>query len=224
MTSIYDTIKKFPVFQGASTEQISAFLEKTHIEFSKYKDGEVIVRQDEEVENIKFVVSGKVKMIYKSHDSSFEIAQLRDTGTMLGAENLFGMERRYPFTTVAYGPCGIMQFSKARLLDLLRSDSICLMNMLNYLSLVSQKFHTLLRHSAAGKFSYRIAQWLTVLTDKKALMVEIKGNKESFSILTNINEEEIGKEMEELEKSGFIKMESDRIVILSRQDFIEKFI
>ena len=60
-TPMYDTIMSLPLFKGVSRERISYFLEKTSISFLKYKSGDIILRHDDEITKLRFVISGKIK-------------------------------------------------------------------------------------------------------------------------------------------------------------------
>ena len=130
-TPMYDTIMSLPLFKGVSRDRISYFLEKTSISFLKYKPGDVIVRNDEEIKKLRFVISGRIKVIHECKDGLVRISEVRGKGSVIGADRLFGMHTNCGCDVIAEENTGIMEFSKEQYLNLINADSIYLLNFLD---------------------------------------------------------------------------------------------
>jgi len=148
---------QLPLFQGVTTERMTAIIEKLPFHFLKYADGETIVAADEPCAHIRFIISGKVRLTMVSSSPRITMSQTLSAPNALAPEYLFGTKNAYPFTATALGDCGILQLRKADYLKMLQSDIIFLFNILNYLSTMAQKNTRLLTSHAKGTVADRLA-------------------------------------------------------------------
>lgn len=139
MDSMYQQLMRLPLFQGVSTDKITALVEKLPFHFLKYRSGEQILAAGDTCTHIKFVVSGKVRVAMPCAHLRITIEQTLATPNVLAADSLFGRETVYPFTAVADGPCGILQLLKSDYIKMINSDKVFLFNILNFLSSGSQR-------------------------------------------------------------------------------------
>ena len=139
MDSMYQQLMRLPLFQGVSTDKITALVEKLPFHFLKYRSGEQILAAGDSCTHIKFVVSGKVRVAMPCAHLRITIEQTLATPNVLAADSLFGRETVYPFTAVADGPCGILQLLKSDYIKMINSDKVFLFNILNFLSSGSQR-------------------------------------------------------------------------------------
>lgn len=139
MDSMYQQLMRLPLFQGVSTDKITALVEKLPFHFLKYRSGEQILAAGDSCTHIKFVVSGKVRVAMSCAHLRITIEQTLATPNVLAADSLFGRETVYPFTAVADGPCGILQLLKSDYIKMINSDKVFLFNILNFLSSGSQR-------------------------------------------------------------------------------------
>lgn len=136
---MYQQLMRLPLFQGVSTDKITALVEKLPFHFLKYRSGEQILAAGDSCTHIKFVVSGKVRVAMPCAHLRITIEQTLATPNVLAADSLFGRETVYPFTAVADGPCGILQLLKSDYIKMINSDKVFLFNILNFLSSGSQR-------------------------------------------------------------------------------------
>ena len=113
MNSMYQQLMQLPLFQGVSTERITALVEKLPFHFLKFRNGDTIIAAGDSCTHIKFIVSGRVRVEMPCAHLRVSLLQTLSTPHVLAAEYLFGRATTYPFTAVADGSCGILQLLKS---------------------------------------------------------------------------------------------------------------
>lgn len=221
MASMYVTIMDLPLFKGISTDHVSAFLEKTRLEFVKYAPGDEIHHQQEQCNEMRYVISGKVGIIHSNVSGSCSIHEEIPTGSVIGADRLFGMNTVYTNTAVALSDVCIMKFSKDKYLQLLASDEIYLMNILNYLSLRTQRSVDALNQLYSGSLLGHLAYWLETLTERDSKNIKVDCTIESLSSLTNISSDELKRQIDFLKRRRLALYSSQSFAIPSRRRLIE---
>ena len=174
MNSMYQQLMQLPLFQGVSTDLITALVEKLPFHFLKYRNGEQIVAAGDTCTHIKFIVSGKARMVTPCSRLRVSLEQTLSTPHVLAAEYLFGRDTNYPFTAYAEGPCGILQLLKGDYIKMINTDKVFLFNILNYLSSGSQRGLSLALSSRDGSVAERLAMLVSVLTVTGATDVVLK--------------------------------------------------
>lgn len=139
MLTMYETLMDLPLFKGIGEEQLSQLLEKTSMEFLKFRPGEIINERGGRVKGIDFILNGKVKVTYSLQNYDISIEEEMGKGRLLGAMNLFGMETTYHYGSEALDSVSIMRLEKSQYMNILKSDGIYILNFVNYLSAHAQK-------------------------------------------------------------------------------------
>ena len=139
MNSMYQQLMQLPLFQGVSTDVITALVEKLPFHFLKFRNGEQIFAAGDQCSHIRFIVSGRVRLETPCDHLRVSLLQTLETPHVLAAEYLFGRETTYPYSAFADGPCGILQLRKSDYIKMLAFDKVFLFNILNYLSSGSQR-------------------------------------------------------------------------------------
>lgn len=213
--SMYETIMELPLFKGASTEDISSFLEKTKIEFKNYKAGDVIITEDEPVKVLKFMISGKAEVTASICGGEARVVTETEEMVAFGVSGLFGLTPHYVVSAKAKNKVSLMEFSKDSFIELLKINNIFLLNYANFLSHRVQKHENLIR-SAKG----------TGALDALRAIVSAFSTRKCESIYLEFkNEESLLKyfpwkgrnDLLELEEKGLISLDGSRIKIISRQ-------
>ena len=154
---------QLPLFQGVSTEKITALVEKLPFHFLKYRNGEEVVAAGDVCTHIKFIVSGQVRVEMPCSKLKVSLMQTLSPPQVMAPDYLFGRATNYPFTVIADGPCGILQLRKSDYIKMINSDKVFLFNILNYLSSGSQKGISLALSSRDGSVSERLAMLVSTL-------------------------------------------------------------
>ena len=183
MNSMYQQLMQLPLFQGVSTEKITALIEKLPFHFLKFRNGEQILAAGDPCTHIKFIVSGRVRLEQAFSHLRIALSQTLSTPHVLAAENLFGKGTVYPFTAVADGPCGILQLRKSDYIKMVSSDKVFLFNILNYLSSGSQRSISSLLATKDGTVTERLAMVVDALTMPGATDIELRYKQKDICIL-----------------------------------------
>jgi len=164
MDSMYQQLMQLPLFQGVSTEKITALVEKLPFHFLKYNNGEEIFAAHDQCTHIKFIVSGKARLVMAFSHLRVSLHQTISSPHVLAAEYLFGRKTEYRYTAVADGPCGILQLRKSDYIRMVESDKVFLFNILNYLSTGSQRSTALALSISDGSVAERLAMLVELLS------------------------------------------------------------
>lgn len=210
---MYETIMDLPLFKGVGKDHVSMFVEKTQIHFHKYATGEIIADFKEYVTSLKFILSGTVRMSSKCLGGAITVSSEVTGNVVLGATRLFGLRPQYKRRVEALTETGVMAFSKEKYMDLLRNDSIYLLNFTNYLSMFIQQREEVTSNMGASGILRILAEWLLAHTIKESRKIQVIG-------MDPYTELELG-QLRDLEKEGLIVLQEDRILVPDRQQLID---
>ena len=220
MATMYEIIMDLPLFKGVSKNQVSAFLEKTNVGFCNYQAGEVIIGEGEEVEMVKFLIVGAVRIIHKLESLPITIEETCDPGIVLGADRLFGISTGYACEVRSVGKTSIMQFSKEQYMNLLQTDRIYMLNFFNYLSLRGQRPENALSHYAAGDLRSRLSVMISILTHSSARDIALNVTDETLAKFGGMTIEEVIEWKDVAKRMELVSCKTNLIRILSRKGFL----
>lgn len=221
MTSMYVTIMNLPLFKGLGSEQVSSFLEKTHIVFENYRAGDTVYTEGEVCKTIRFVIRGEVKLSQCRISKRCKLSQVLGQGSALGMERLFGLTPCYADTATAVGNLSLMTLTKEQFLTLLQTDRIYIFNTLNYLSLRAQRSSDMLPLLYRKDLAANLAYWVATMTDRNALSIEIESTPAALASITGKDREKTERQLAKLERQGIIERKGKIISILNRAELIE---
>lgn len=221
MASMYEMIMDLPLFKGVSKDQISLFLEKTHIDFKNYGVGEILASMGDPVSMVRFVISGDISLIHPLEEVGITIEERSGFGKVLGADRLFGMATGYPYNAVAKTKTSIMEFSKAQYVNLLHSDSIYMLNFFNYLSLRAQRPVDSEIKYCHGDIMSRMCLLISIMTEPAAGEIVIRGDAKALGDYCCCDEATVNAWKTMLVKEGLGECDSNYVMINSRRDFLD---
>lgn len=216
--TMYETIMTLPLFQGVGADHVSAFLEKTSIEFLRYSEGDVIIEAGEEVKNLKFLLSGRIRVTNKVLSGKVSVVSEFDGHEAIAPARLFGMHPHYDSTIEALDNVSVMEFSKKKYVGLLKSDSIYLMNFANILSLHIQRAAQIIPSLVRLGLSRMLAEWLVLLTSRKSEKIMIRGVGAMEEVY---GKERVWSDIEQMTTAGLVEAIEDSIIITDREALIE---
>lgn len=221
MATMYETIMNMPLFKGLSFDQVSAFVEKTHLEFKKYSPGDKIVSKGEEPKGVKCVVSGRLKVVQSfGENDSLKIVAIMPSQIVIGVERLFGMNTRYNNDIYAQEAVSIMEFSKEQYVSLISSNKILLLNYLNYLALLSQRTDEIYSSYPAGGVKASFSRLISSYVSWRAESLELKFNWQDMASFLNMDIREFDAEIKEMEKLGILTILEEGICINDKEMFM----
>ena len=180
---MYQQLMELPLFQGVSTEKITALVEKLPFHFLKFHNGDQIFAAGDQCSHIRFIVSGQVRIETLWSLLRVSMNQTLSAPHVLAAECLFGRRTVYPYTAVAHGSCGILQLLKSDYIKMVSSDKVFLFNILNYLSSGSQRNTASLLATRDGSVPERLAVLMDMLVVNGASDVTLRYKQKDLSAL-----------------------------------------
>lgn len=221
MASMYEMLMDLPLFKGVGKDQISYFLEKTNIDFLNYPDSATVVDSGDPVKMIKFVISGRVRIIHPLDSASISVEEIAGFGRVLGAERLFGITTGYPYRVEALGKTSVMEFSKEQYVNLLHSDRIYILNFFNYLSLHAQRPVEAMMHYSHDDIRSRLCVLISMLTDPGSAGLAINATDEALAGYCGKTREEVSAWKGAAQEAGLITVSEGCIRIRSRMEFLD---
>ena len=214
MNSMYQQLMQLPLFQGVSTEKITALVEKLPFHFLKYRNGDSIVAAGDVCTHIKFIVSGRVRVEMPCSHLRVSLSQTLSTPHVLAAEYLFGRVTNYPFTAVADGSCGILQLLKSDYIKMINSDKVFLFNILNYLSSGSQRGVDSALSIKDGSVAERLATLMDMLTVSGAYDIILRFKQKDLCTLLSTQRTTLVTSLDKLSEQEILEYDSNELRIL----------
>jgi CRP-like cAMP-binding protein len=216
MNSMYQQLMQLPLFQGISTEKITALVEKLPFHFLKYRNGEPVISAGDSCTHIKFIVSGKVRLVMPFGHLKVSLSQTLSTPHVLAAEYLFGRETVYPYTATAEGPCGILQLRKSDYIKMVTSDKVFLFNILNYLSSGSQRNISSVLAIKDGSVAERLALQMDSLLVAGSTDVVLQFKQKDLCVMLGTQRTTLIATLDRLAEEGIISYDSNSLKLLDR--------
>lgn len=218
---MYEMLMDLPLFKGVGKDQISYFLEKTNIDFLNYSDSATVVDCGDPVKMIKFVISGRVRIIHPLNSASISVEEIAGFGRVLGAERLFGITTGYPYRVEALSKTSVMEFSKEQYVNLLHSDRIYILNFFNYLSLRAQRPVEAMMHYSHDDIRNRLCVLISMLTDPGSAGLAINATDEALAGYCGKTREEVSAWKGAAQEAGLITVSEGCMRIRSRMEFLD---
>jgi CRP-like cAMP-binding protein len=214
MNSMYQQLMQLPLFQGVSSDQITALVEKMPFHFLKFRNGDNIFVAGEPCTHIRFIVSGRVRLETQCAHLRVSLFQTLATPHVLAAENLFGRDTTYPCNAVADGPCGILQLRKSDYIKMLGTDKVFLFNILNYLSSGSQRYSSSIAAIKDGSLVERLAMLVDALVFNGAADVTLRFKQKDLCTLLGTQRTTLVSTLDRLVDDEILEYDSNQISIL----------
>lgn len=203
---MYETIQGLPLFKGTTTEHISAFLEKTNVEFVNFTPGQVLAEAGKQCADLKFVISGVVRSETSLAEGRAVLETVSGYGTVLSPCNLFGLHTHYPASVTSLEGGSYMQIRKDQYLDLLHNDTIYLVNYLNYLSFNAQRS----RMALCGMGGRRLHSWLEAirsgLVERRCREARVRTTRADLAAVLDMSVSELEDELVGLSVTGDLEI------------------
>lgn len=214
MNSMYQQLMQLPLFQGVSTEKITALVEKLPFHFLKYRNGEQIIAAGDACTHVKFIVSGLVKLDTPFPHLRINLYQTVSNPHVLAPEYLFGRDTVYPYTAVSEGTCGILQLLKSDYIKMITTDKVFLFNILNYLSSGTQRNLAYPLSIKDGSVVERLAILVDMLTMTGATDISLRYKQRDLCILLGTQRTTLMSMLEKLSEQDIVDYDSNTLTIL----------
>lgn len=216
MASMYETIMELPLFKGIGNDQVSLFLEKTKVDFLNFEAGDVLAEPGERVDSLDFILGGRVEVIHEIPGLGIKVREESGKGRVIGAMNLFGMTTRHMSEVRALDKVGIMRIGKEQYFNLLMTDKIYVLNLLNYLSAGAQKVESVIMETEGNSIDIKLKSLIESLTQKNSGPVAVEGTDEALAALCGVREQDFTRWKRERRDNGEIILEGEQIIFSKR--------
>lgn len=221
MNSMYQQLMQLPLFQGVSTDKITALVEKLPFHFLKYHNGEQVLQTGDTCTHLKFIVSGRVRLTTPCDHLRVTFSQTLSSPHVLAAEYLFGRETVYPFSAVADGPCGILQLLKSDYIKMVNSDKVFLFNILNYLSSGSQRNVSSMLSARNGSVIERLAMLVDTLTVTGSTDITLNYKQKDLCSLLGTQRTTLVASLDKLQEKDILEYDSNELRLLDCNGLME---
>jgi len=206
---MYETIQGLPLFKGTTTAQISLFLEKTNVEFLKYRPSDVLVKSGEQCSHIRFLIAGKVKSKLKVAGGAATLCSIHGEGAVFCPSRLFGLYTEYDHEVTALTGVSLMQVRKDQYFQLIQTEPIFLLNYINYLSYKAQQPQRGLMEMSRVSLGGWLQALSSGLLDRHALAACMYTTRKDLCDILAKSPSELETELYSLQKKGEITFEND---------------
>lgn len=174
---LYDSLQSSPLFQGLTSDNLLQIIGQTKFSFHKIAAGDTIKDEGEKCNRLALVTSGQVKSIAHADDHGYSIEENVAAPYMLQPECVFGLHTHYTRTFIATKTCDTVEIDKNDLMRISDEFIIFRMNLINYISALSQKATRKLWHptpaDARGRIVYFIKQHCLSPTGPKIMRIKM---------------------------------------------------
>jgi CRP-like cAMP-binding protein len=212
---MYESLMNLPYFQGMSKDEITSILDKVKLEFLRYNDGELILKQGEPCGCFTVLVRGEVTSSCISSDGIYNVIEELTTPFAFEPYSLFGLSPYYRCSYYAKGVCDVLSINKSYLFEEFARYDIFLMNMLNLVSQrVQQKTAQIWNMREMG-IAEKIVNFMLYRTEQldgcKILQVKM-GDLATILGETRIN---VSRTLNAFQQGGVVELRRKEIIIPS---------
>lgn len=161
---IFDVLLHLPLIKGISQSRLQEIAGRMKLHFIKAAAGEVIVSPGQACVNLKFLLSGSLRLITTDSTRDFEVHQTLCAPQVIAPDALFGINTTYPSQVSALTDVSLMEVSKEDYRRMLALDPVFLFNYLNSVCSTAQRSQRGLMTIVAGSAAERLAYWVITLT------------------------------------------------------------
>lgn len=174
---LYDSLQSSPLFQGLTSDNLLQIIGQTKFSFHKIAAGDTIKDEGEKCNRLALVTNGQAKSIAHADDHGYSIEESVVAPYMLQPECVFGLHTHYTRTFIAIKTCDTVEIDKNDLMRISDEFIIFRMNLINYISALSQKATRKLWHptpaDARGRIVYFIKQHCLSPTGPKTMRIKM---------------------------------------------------
>lgn len=221
---MFEILMELPLFRGISHEKMEEIVGSLKFHFLKYPVGEKIVSAGEKCMQIKFVISGSVKLVVSNRNKKFMVAETLLAPDVIAPDFLFGRDTDYPCDVIANEDTGILQLSKDDFIKILTFDNIFLFNYLNILSVNAQKAMTGVLSLSEGTLEQRIAFWIVALTQPGSTDVTVSCKHRDLYSLFGVQRMAFISALDSLVAKGLMTYDKNTINVIDRKALSEMVI
>lgn len=215
---MYENLMTLPLFKGVSYNRVSEIVGKIPLSFVKFSAGQTVLLAGEPCADIKFVISGSVRILIRNYTDRFRVSQTLVSPAVISPDFLFGRDTLYPGDVTAIDDVSLMRIEKKDFITLLREDDVILFNYLNMLSTNAQKAVDGVLALTSGSLEERIAFWIIALTQMGSTDIVLQARQRDLYSLFGVQRTSFVAALDSLRSQGIIEYTPNEIHVLSRRE------
>ncbi len=216
--SMYENLMTLPLFKGVSYNRVSDIVGKIPLSFVKFSAGQTVLLAGEQCADIKFVISGSVRMVIRNYTDRFRVGQTLAAPAVISPDFLFGRDTLYPGDVTALDEVSVMRIEKKDFITLLREDEVIMFNYLNMLSTNAQKAIDGVLALTSGSLEERIAFWIIALTQMGSTDIVLQARQRDLYSLFGVQRTSFVAALDSLRTQGIIEYTPTEIHVISRRE------
>ena len=136
---LYDSLLRFPLFQGLSRAELLQLAGQTKFGFLKLEAGQTVVREGDACLQLFFLISGSLSVTTVNDDRRYSVIEQLAAPWLLQPESTFGAHPQYQSSVTTLTESHFITLTKDEVLRLLDDFLIIRLNLLNLLATQSQR-------------------------------------------------------------------------------------
>jgi len=204
METMYDTLLQLPLFQGLGLKDFTAILGKVRFHFSKYKEGETIIKKGDDCSDLTFLLKGEVLSESKDNEGLYCYSEYFQAPYIIEPQSLFGMTTRYVSSYIAKSDVNIITIDKTYILTELCKYDIFLLNYINIVTNRSQILYDRIWKDNAGNLISKIAYFVLSRSEKLTGEKILKIKMDDFAHILGDTRLSVSKALNELQDKGLL--------------------
>ena len=212
---MYESLMNLPYFQGMSKDEITLILDKVKLEFFRYNDGELILRQGEPCDCFTVLVRGEIKSSCLSPDGRYTVLEELATPFAFEPYSLFGLSPYYRCSYYAKGVCDVLSIKKSYLFDEFARYDIFLMNMLNLVSQRAQQKTAQIWNIREMNLVEKILDFLLARTEQLDGCKILQIKMEDLAAILGETRINISRALNAFQQGGVVELKRKEIIIPS---------
>lgn len=206
METMYDTLLQLPLFQGLGLKDFTAILGKVRFHFSKYKEGEVIIKKGDICSDLTFLLKGEVMSDSRDNENLYCYSEFFQAPYIIEPHSLFGMTTQYVSSYIAKSDVNIITIDKAYILTELCKYDIFLLNYMNIVTNRSQILYDRLWKSNTGNLISKIIYFMLSRSEKLTGKKVLKIKMDDFAHILGDTRLSVSKSLNELQDNGLLNL------------------
>lgn len=199
------------LFKDVRTEVLNKISPKS----SHYTKGMTLYSKGSNCQSMDVVLSGTLVAYSLAQNGSESWIFSFETGSIIGANLLFGNLNRYPFNIYATSDCNILSFRREDI-ELLLTDYQFTMRFIKNLSLNAQGMNQKIAMFTHKTLRDNLMDYLTVLSrEQETRTVYLPITKKELADYFGVQRPSLFRELKKMEDEGFIQVDNRKITIHS---------
>lgn len=220
MDSILTRLLELPLFHGVSNEHMSEIVGHIKLNFLKFPEGATIINAGDPSSHVQFILNGQVRSIIENRDGRFSVSQTLTGPDVIAPDCLFGLKISYPCTVKALTTVNILSIAKPDYLELLKKDSVFMINYLNLLSMNAQKSVYGILSLTMGSIEERVALWLIALSQARGTDITLACHHRDIYTFFGLQRSTFFAGLEKMKSDGLIDYTSTEIKVVNRRGLV----